>query len=80
MCRGLCSLSTDFTNFLGFSSPYETVSLRSKTKPGTTIISAWRTTGADGAGPDGEEKHSNAYPPLTLIPPIRSQIKVTLGL
>ena len=68
MCRALCSLSTDFTNFLGFSSPYETVrSLRSKTKPGATVICAWGTRGADGAGLDGEVKHSNAYPPEKVV-------------
>jgi len=60
--------SKDFAKFLGFSSPYETVrSLRSKTKPGATIICAWGTKGADGAGPDGEVKHSNAYPPEKVV-------------
>ena len=60
--------SKDFAQSLGFSSPYETVrSLRSKTKLGATIICAWGTRGADGAGPDGEVKHSNAYPPEKVV-------------
>ena len=60
--------SKDFAQFLGFSTPCETVrSLRSKTRPGATIICAWGTKGADGAGPDGEVKHSNAYPPEKVV-------------
>ena len=60
--------SKDFAQSLGFSSPYETVrSLRSKTKLGATIICAWGTRGADGAGPDGEVKHSNAYSPEKVV-------------
>ena len=60
--------SKAFAQSLGFSSPYESGrSLRSKTKLGATIICAGGTRGADGAGPDGEVKHSNAYPPEKVV-------------
>ena len=70
--------SKDVAQFLGFSSPHETVkSLRSKTKPDATIICAWGAKGADGAGPHGEVKRSNAYPLRKLWTPLEL---VTLSL
>lgn len=60
--------SKDFAKFLGFSSPSETVKyLRSEIKPGAKIICAWGTEGAYGVGPDGEVKHSNAYPAEKVV-------------
>lgn len=60
--------SKDFARFLGYSSPSETVMyLLNNTKPGAKIICAWGTEGADGVGPDGEVKHSNAYPPEEVV-------------
>lgn len=60
--------SKDFAQFLGFSSPSETVkSLNFETKNVATIICAWGVGGADGIGPDGEAKHSNVYPPKKVV-------------
>ena len=61
--------SEDFARFCGFSSAAEAVkSFRAKAKPSATIICAWGGEGADGVGPDGELKHSNAFPPpLELV-------------
>ena len=61
-------ISKDFARFCGCSSAYEAVkSLRNKIKPGATIVCAWGEKGADGAGPDGDVKHSDAYPPEKLV-------------
>lgn len=61
-------MSKDFARFCGFSSAFEAVeSFRGKIKPGATIICAWGEQGADGAGPDGEVKHSYAYPPEKVM-------------
>jgi len=61
-------ISKDFARSRGFSSPAETVkSLHSKTKSGAVLICAWGEEGADGIGPDGAVKHSDAYPPKNVI-------------
>ena len=60
--------SKDFARFCGYSSASEAVkSFRDKIKPGATIICAWGDKGADGVGPDGEVKHSDAYPPEKVV-------------
>lgn len=57
-------ISKDFARFRGFSSPALTVkSLHPQLKPSAIAICAWGEEGADGIGPDGEVKHSDAYPP-----------------
>lgn len=57
-------ISKDFARFRGFSSSAMTVkSLHSRFKSGAIAICAWGEEGADGVGPDGEVKHSDAYPP-----------------
>ena len=61
-------ISKDFARFCGYSSASEAVkSLRNKIKPGATMICAWGEKGADGAGADGDVKHSDAYPPEKVI-------------
>ena len=60
--------SKDFARFCGFSSASEAVeAFRGKTKLSATIICAWGEEGADGVGPDGELKHSNAFSPDKVI-------------
>ena len=60
--------SKDFARFCGFSSASEAVeSFRGKIKPGATVICAWGEEGADGVGPDGVVKHSDAYPPEKVV-------------
>lgn len=57
-------ISKDFARSRGFSSSAVTLkALHSQLKFGATAICAWGEEGADGVGPDGEVKHSDAYPP-----------------
>ncbi|CAH3144219.1 unnamed protein product [Pocillopora meandrina] len=57
-------VSKDFGQFMGFSSPSETVkSLHTKCKKGATVICPWGIKGADGIGPENMETHSDAFPP-----------------
>lgn len=61
-------ISKEFARFRGFSSSAEAVkSIYNKVKSGAVLICAWGEGGADGIGPDGEIKHSNAYPPKVII-------------
>ncbi|XP_078365873.1 ketohexokinase-like [Oculina patagonica] len=61
-------ISKDFARFRGFSSSALTVkSLHPHLKSGAVAICAWGEEGADGVGPDGEVKHSDAYPPEKVI-------------
>ncbi|XP_009997789.1 PREDICTED: ketohexokinase [Chaetura pelagica] len=41
--------------------------LRSRVRPGATLICAWAEEGADAVGPNGELLHSDAFPPETLV-------------
>ena len=60
--------SKDYARFCGYSSASEAVKfLRNKIKPGATMSCAWGEKGADGAGPDGDVKHSDAYSPEKVI-------------
>lgn len=61
-------ISKDFARFRGFCSSAVTVrSLHSELKSGAIAICAWGEEGADGVCPDGEVKHSDAYPPQNVI-------------
>ena len=61
-------ISKDFARFRSFSSSTVAVkSIYNKLKPGAVAICAWGEEGADGIGPDGELKHSDAYPPGKVI-------------
>ncbi|XP_068711245.1 ketohexokinase-like [Montipora capricornis] len=60
--------SKDFARFCGYSVASEAVkAFRSMAKPGATVICAWGEEGADGIGPNGEVKHSDAFPPKKVI-------------
>lgn len=60
--------SKDFARFCGYSKASEAVkAFHSKVKAGATVICAWGDEGADGIGPDGEVKHSDAYCPKEVI-------------
>ena len=60
--------SKDFARFCGYSTASEAVkAFHSKAQAGAIVICAWREEGADGIGPEGEVKHSDAYHPKEVI-------------
>ncbi|KAH1172766.1 hypothetical protein KIL84_016605 [Mauremys mutica] len=61
-------VSKDVAKDFGFHSAPEAVKrLRSRVRPGATVICAWAEAGADALGPDGELVHSDAFPPETIV-------------
>ncbi|XP_005279272.2 ketohexokinase-like isoform X2 [Trachemys scripta elegans] len=61
-------VSKDVAKDFGFHSAPEAVKgLRTRVRPGATVICAWAEAGADALGPDGELVHSDAFPPETIV-------------
>ncbi|XP_037749567.1 ketohexokinase isoform X2 [Chelonia mydas] len=61
-------VSKDVAKDFGFQSAAEAVrGLRTRVRPGATVICAWAEAGADALGPDGELVHSDAFPPETIL-------------
>lgn len=61
-------ISKDFARFRGFCTATEAVkSLYSETKSGALLICAWGECGADGLGPEGTVKHSDAHHPCKVV-------------
>ncbi|KAM6324203.1 ketohexokinase [Aegotheles albertisi] len=61
-------ISKDLAQHFGHQSAPEALrGLRSRVRPGATLICAWAEKGADAVGPDGELVHADAFPPETLV-------------
>ncbi|XP_051471482.1 ketohexokinase isoform X2 [Apus apus] len=61
-------ISKDLAQHFGYHSAPEALrGLRSRVRPGATLICAWAEEGADAMGPNGELLHSDAFPPETLV-------------